>query len=312
MDSTSLDVHTGLCLSQDTSKRTRKEVPMTTKQIQALVIDSTFIHSGRISHLGSDQLMWLHDFEATGRDTVFFTDDMMDISYKVTCKRKIAMLIEPPEISPHTYEYIKENAGVFDYILTYSRDLHTLFPNKCLWYPPSTIWTNRYEFSPKNKSLFVSLIASNKKETSGQKLRQKIAEAVKEMTDIHVFGKGRDQELKNKEDGLIPYQFSIAIENSVYDDYFTEKILDCFATGTIPIYYGTKYIDHYFDSYGIIQFNNLEQLLSILEEIRSLPKTSIQEKYMRAAMRNFQMTILNYKSTEDFLIKHYPFLFQNG
>ena len=34
--------------------------------------------------------------------------------------------------------------------------------------------------------------------------------------------------------------FSVCIENDVYDTYFTEKILDCFATGTIPIYKGTK------------------------------------------------------------------------
>ena len=52
------------------------------------------------------------------------------------------------------------------------------------------------------------------------------------------FGRGRgDMELKEKEDGLCDYMFSVAIENS--NQYFSEKLLDCFLTGTIPIYYAT-------------------------------------------------------------------------
>jgi len=33
---------------------------------------------------------------------------------------------------------------------------------------------------------------------------------------------------------------------------FTEKITDCFMTGTIPIYYGIKNIGDYFNTDGII------------------------------------------------------------
>ena len=48
--------------------------------------------------------------------------------------------------------------------------------------------------------------------------------------------------------------FSIVIENSIESDYFTEKLLDCFLTGTIPIYVGTKTTSEYFDTDGIIYF----------------------------------------------------------
>ena len=46
--------------------------------------------------------------------------------------------------------------------------------------------------------------------------------------------------------------FSVCIENTTHDTYFTEKILDCFATGTLPIYKGTKNITKYFDGNGIL------------------------------------------------------------
>jgi hypothetical protein len=64
-------------------------------------------------------------------------------------------------------------------------------------------------------------------------------------------------EIENKEDGLKDYMFSISIENDTYDTYFTEKILDCFATGTIPIYKGTKKIVEHFNSEGIIFLDDI-------------------------------------------------------
>ena len=46
--------------------------------------------------------------------------------------------------------------------------------------------------------------------------------------------------------------FSVAIENASYESYFTEKIQDCFATATIPIYYGSPDIGKFFNPKGII------------------------------------------------------------
>ena len=51
---------------------------------------------------------------------------------------------------------------------------------------------------------------------------------------------------------FLDYQFSIAIENSRQKYYFTEKLIDCLITKTIPIYYGCKNIAEYFDTRGWI------------------------------------------------------------
>ena len=64
--------------------------------------------------------------------------------------------------------------------------------------------------------------------------------------------------IKNKLLFLSNYKFSIAMENSEGDGYFSEKIIDSFFAGTIPIYYGNYIIDEYINpkSYILIRDEN--------------------------------------------------------
>ena len=68
--------------------------------------------------------------------------------------------------------------------------------------------------------------------------------------------------------GLAQYAFSIAIENTIYKDYFTEKLIDCFRTGTVPLYWGPRStVEKYFDMDGIIVFETVEELDHILSNL---------------------------------------------
>lgn len=107
------------------------------------------------------------------------------------------------------------------------------------------------EIYPKTK--LVSMIASNKTFCSDHYYRQKIIKKFSNKCDH--FGRGYYQ-LKNKEDGLKDYCFSITMENATYPNMFTEKITDCFMTGTIPIYYGIENISDFFDPNGIIKLTD--------------------------------------------------------
>jgi hypothetical protein len=49
----------------------------------------------------------------------------------------------------------------------------------------------------------------------------------------------------NKIEFLSSYKFSIAMENSEGQGYVSEKIIDSFMAGTIPIYYGGYMIDEF-------------------------------------------------------------------
>ena len=66
------------------------------------------------------------------------------------------------------------------------------------------------------------------------------------------------------------FQYSIVIENSKQEDYFSEKIIDCLITKTIPIYYGCSNISEYFDTSYWIMLNSIDvnELNRILGELR--------------------------------------------
>lgn len=99
------------------------------------------------------------------------------------------------------------------------------------------------------KNKLVSMIASSKRMCAEQFYRQEVIKKYSNQCDH--FGRGY-REIPNKEDGLKDYCFSFALENATYSNMFTEKITDCFMTGTIPIYYGIKNIGDYFNPDGII------------------------------------------------------------
>ena len=57
------------------------------------------------------------------------------------------------------------------------------------------------------------------------------------------------------------------VENTSKTNWITEKIIDCFATKTIPIYYGCPNISEFFNEKGVLKFNTLEELDNILNTI---------------------------------------------
>jgi hypothetical protein len=99
----------------------------------------------------------------------------------------------------------------------------------------------------------ISMISSNKSFTEGQQNRLKWVERIGDQVDL--YGRGIN-EIATKEEGLCDYMFSVVVENGVYESYFTEKILDCFATGTIPVYLGSPDIADHFNKDGIIELTD--------------------------------------------------------
>ena len=86
-----------------------------------------------------------------------------------------------------------------------------------------------------------------------------------------------------KEDVLKYYYFSITIENESYSNYYTEKLMDCFATGTVPVYCGTKKILDFFDSDGIIflEPNKEQETLETLSQSLYISKLISIEKNLK-------------------------------
>lgn len=98
----------------------------------------------------------------------------------------------------------------------------------------------------------VSWVTSNATHKEGHKLRMAFKDYLMgQKFAFDLFGRGFNP-IDDKFDGIFPYQYSIAIENYQCNDYWTEKIADCFLSWTIPIYWGAKNILSYFPARSII------------------------------------------------------------
>ena len=104
----------------------------------------------------------------------------------------------------------------------------------------------------------------------GHKQRMSFLDALRTKfgDEIDVFGHGI-KPVDDKAEGLLSYQFCICIENSAMNDYWTEKIADSFLSYCVPIYYGCKNINKYFDDLSVIKIdiNNPKQAIRIINNI---------------------------------------------
>lgn len=240
----------------------------------------------------SKYIKWVHDYSSN--QTVYI-DNEINKGLKDNIKGiKYAWLLESKYIVPQINEQIKNNPqkylSVYKYIFTHNQELLKL-DSRFKFVPANGTWIREPQIYPKNK--IISMISSNKRITPGHQLRLKWVKKLKEQVDL--YGRGY-KEIQDKEEGLCDYMFSVAIENGEYASYYTEKILDCFATGTIPIYIGCNDIIDYFNKDGII-------ILSSEEDISSLSKELYISK-MDAIKENLEK-VKEYTTLEDFIYLKY-------
>ena len=76
--------------------------------------------------------------------------------------------------------------------------------------------------------------------------------------------------VRNKINFLSQYKFSLAMENSKADGYVTEKIIDAFIAGNIPIYYGDYMIEEYINPKAFILIKGEKDMFQKIEYIKKI------------------------------------------
>jgi len=236
------------------------------------------------------------DFSTKKSSTTFYVDKeiFLGLQDATDGRRKFGWLLESRSIVPGVVEHIikqKDNIlEVYDAIFTHDQRLLGL-DDKFKWCPAYGTYIEEPELHDKTK--LVSMVTSNKNLTPLHALRNELAIKWKDSLDL--FGRGY-KEIDKKEEGVVPYMFSIAIENDCYETYFTEKITDCFATGTIPVYLGTPDIGDHFNSDGIITLSNDFELSQLTPELYESKKEAVKDNFERS---------LEYDVLEDWIYTHY-------
>ena len=195
--------------------------------------------------------------------------------------------MESKSIQPKIVESIINNRKLvedhFEIIFTHDQRLLKL-GKKYKWVPANGVWIKNPKIYEKSK--MISMISSNKNFTEGHRSRLGWVNSLRDQLDL--FGRGFN-EIENKEEGLCDYMFSVAIENAQYETYFTEKILDCFATGTIPIYLGAPDIGNHFNLDGIINLSTnfdvsaeiyLSKIKAVRDNLERVKKMEIIEDFI--------------------------------
>ena len=166
----------------------------------------------------------------------------------------------------------------YTHLLTYQEDVLDSNPKARLFHFPNT-WIKDYKFTKKEFS--VSTVIGGKNFMPGHALRHNLwrnRERIAIPKKFYLSGNAQHSHsfvhfdeadytnqlvLGASKEPLFDSMFHIAIENISIANYFSEKLIDCFQTKTVPIYYGCKNISDYFNIAGIFVANNLDEIITI-------------------------------------------------
>lgn len=267
--------------------------------------DKLFSHAYSTSNWYKPTLFeW--DFINLHNNFIFFTDlNVFDVgSSDYSGYKKYAWLVESQAVTPNSYKFIEDNHFLFDKIFTHSEKILSSVPNSYIL-PIGGCHLDEDEIRLNNeKTKLVSMMFSNKNFAPGHNLRHTIANKLKNFIDV--MGSGVNGLHVKKVESCRDYKFSVVVENFKDGYYFTEKIIDCFLTGTIPIYYGTNKISEFFNRDGILTFDTLEDLEKLIENVNFL--NSFYRERNKEIVQNFEKA-LEFKIGDDFLYSKYKNIF---
>jgi hypothetical protein len=209
---------------------------------------------------------------------------------------RIVVMDEPINI---IYDDVKDHPECYTYVFTFLQDVLDTNP-KAVFFRGIYSWVT-YD-KPYEKKFAVSTVvgAKNNPKFEGYAKRHELwrrREEIKIPKDFYLshtykpVGVDLSHELilgdeRYSKNEMFDCMFHICIENTSIPNYFSEKILDCFLTRTIPIYIGCYNIGTYFDAWGVIEVSNVSQIISacngLTPEFYEYLKDSIEDNYQTA------------------------------
>ena len=214
----------------------------------------------------------------------------------------IALLIEPRSIIPSVYDWMETNYSKFRYVFTHdSKLLKTCDNAKLILWGMGNANYNSFNDVPKTK--YISMVSSDKELCELHKIRKQLAMDLKGHPLVDTMGTFDGGDFVDTKTIYAPYRFSIVVENYIDDDWFTEKICNCFANKTVPIYIGSPKIYKFFNPHGIISL----EPDGIKEWLRYKTLESIKGEYLLRldAINDNYERVNEYQNFEDWFFRKY-------
>ena len=210
--------------------------------------------------------------------------------------KKYGLLRESEQIAVDDYKWALNNPEQiyeFETVFTHSAEVLNKYSN-AKFIPANGVWYGRNHTEEQNlieiakgKNKNICMISSDKTMCNIHKIRLELARKLDKESNVDVYGNAVNKHLDSKDIALNEYRYNIAIENDIKPYYFTEKLLDCFASKTVPIYMGATEIEKWFNMDGIIRLNlnDLDDIDKILKKCNENDykerKEAIEDNYDR-------------------------------
>lgn len=211
-------------------------------------------------------------------------------------EKSIALLIEPRSLYGGVYDWMEVNYAKFKYVFTHDSILLSKLPNAKL-----ILFGGVWASDPQEKTKNISMISSDKHLCPLHDIRYNLCRQLERYIDCYGYNGHRIDTIS----AHAPYRYAVVIENYIDDYWFTEKICNCFANKTIPIYVGARNIEKYFNADGIIQVVPED----IKDVVKSLKPEEEYNKHLEAIEDNFQR-VKKYYCFEDWFYLTYKDLLE--
>ena len=177
-----------------------------------------------------------------------------DFTVKVNKNNIIHICLEPPnEVSKYRQYGNKNNSLIFNQLDIKKNNIlsHGALPwhvNKSYDFLTNI---NVEEVKKENKIVWVT---SNQRSSKGHNVRMDFLDSIKELPFVELFGRGI-KPIDDKWDVISASKYAIAYENFQNDYYWTEKLMDCYLSFTLPLYFGCNSIESFFPKNSFIQID---------------------------------------------------------
>ena len=242
-----------------------------------------------------ENLIW--DREPGIASIKVFTDGCLKMAEDDLSACKVAVMLESPAIRKREYEWIEQNAHIFDKVLTFKRRLVEKGDPFCFYFLGGS-WIPLEEWGMHKKWRNISILVSDKNSTEGHKLRHSV---LANFANVEPYGEAVERWILDKGDALKDYRYCIVIENTQCESYGTEKIVDAISVGTIPIYWGCPNIGNFFNLDGIVTWDTISGLSQILP---GLGKKFYNDR-LDAIKENMELA-LQYRCPDDTIYRLLP------
>lgn len=182
--------------------------------------------------------------------------------------------------------------NVYDYAIAFDS---IQFGDRYLQYPLFLTYEKNFELALKKHQLsdeeylakdkFCNTVVSN---NLGGNVRDAYFEALCAYKKVDSGGRHKNnlpggKPVEDKLEFQKKYRYSFAFENSQFPGYVTEKIVDAWAAGTVPLYWGAPDVAEYFNPEAFIDCSRMQspkELVKKIEELEENPELYL--KMMKA------------------------------